>query len=245
MKAVLFFAGIGLAGATSSLAQTAAVIRVRDGAASEKAIAFSDRYRFSQFRSGTVMFINGTTVDARFNYNVLLGEMHFITARGDTMALAEEPIVRQVALTSPVGAEQSPPASLFYYDRDKGYIELLADYNTVKLAVKEGVKTTKREKMSAYGQSTGASAITTYKFYSGGTTSVEALDAKGDLLLIKDKRYFFVDQNNRCYPATKANLFTVYSAHRREIKAWLETQPIDFNQEEQLKKLLSHCSTLM
>ena len=245
MKTCLLIGAIGLIIHTSGMAQAPNVIRVKGGVGGEKAVPFAARYRYGQFRAGEVSFLNGNSVAARFNYNVLLGEMHFITARGDTMALAEEPIVRRVAIDRLTIGDQSLQETLFLYDRSQGYIEIIADYAVVKLGVKEGLKTMKREKMGGYGQSTGASAITTYQFYSGGNTSVSKLDAGGDLLFMKEKAYYFVDQNSRYYPATKASLSKMFKSQRQQITAYLASDPVDFNQEDQLKRVLAYCSKLM
>ncbi|MBO0948459.1 hypothetical protein [Fibrella forsythiae] len=242
MNVALFVGAFGLLATTACLAQSTGVIRVKG---SEQAVSYRDRYQYDQFRNGTVAFLNGTTVDARFNYHVILGEMHFITARGDTMALTEEPIVRLVEIINPSPAPDSPRTALFLYDQRRGYTEIVADYDGIKLAAKQGLRTTKREKMSAYGQSTGAGAITTYQFYSGGNMGVSKLDAKGDLLFSKETTYFFVDKNNRLYPATKANLIKLYGNHRQQIATYLETDPVDFSRNDQLTRLLAYCSKLM
>ena len=245
MKTVGFLVVIGLVAHAAVLAQAPNVIRVKGGVNGDKLLPFAERYRYGQFRTGEVLFLNGTSVAARFNYNVLLGEMHFINARGDTMALADEPIVRRVDLGSPAAVNQSPQQDVFLYDNSKGYLEIIADYGVIKLGVKQGLKTVKREKMSGYGQSSGASAITTYQFYSGGNMSVSKLDAKGDMLFMKAKSYFIVDQNSRFYPATKASVFKVFSTHRQQITTNLASEPVDFDQEEQVKRLLDYCSKLV
>ncbi|MEZ0484656.1 hypothetical protein [Fibrella aquatica] len=238
MNVVLFLGVIGLMAHTACQAQSSGIVRVKGG---EKAIPYRDRYQYDQFRNGTVSFLNGTTVDARFNYQVILSEMHFITARGDTMALADDPIVRQVEVNTPSPAGKV----LFLYDQKRGYSEVVADYNGVKLAAKQGLKTTNREKMSAYGQSTGAGAITTYQYYSGGNMSVSKLDSKGDLLFRKETTFFLVDKNNRFHPANRAGVVKLFSDYRRQIDTYLESNPVDFNQGDQLQRLLIFCSNLL
>ncbi|RYF76702.1 MAG: hypothetical protein EOO39_05270 [Cytophagaceae bacterium] len=242
MNVALFVGAIGLIANTACLAQSTGVIRVKG---SEQAVSYRDRYQYDHFRNGTVAFLNGTTVDARFNYHVILGEMHFITARGDTMALAEEPIVRLVEIINPSPAPDAPRTTLFLYDQRRGYTEIVADYDGIKLAAKQGLRTTKREKMSAYGQSTGAGAITTYQFYSGGNMGVSKLDAKGDLLFSKQTTFFIVDKNSRFYPANRASIVKLFSAHRQPIDTYLNNEPVDFSREDQLKRLLLYCSKLM
>jgi hypothetical protein len=239
MKTILVVVGIGIVAYGNGLAQTTDVIRVKGGIGKEKNVRFVDRYRYDQFRDGKVLFHNGSAAAAKFNYNVLLGEMQFIDAKGDTLALANEPVVRLVGIDGP-----SSRQDLFMFDQTKGYMEVIADYGAAKLAVKQGLKTTKVERKSAYDQSSGASAITNYQFHSAGNASIAKLDTKGDLLLIKDRSYFFIDQNSRFHPANRASILKVFAKHRDQIATYLASESIDFNKEDDLKKLLNYCSDL-
>jgi hypothetical protein len=234
MKTILFAVGIGFVTHSTLLAQSSEVIRIKGGAGGEKAVPFTARYRYDQFRAGKVLYINGTMAAARFNYNILLGEMQFIDSRGDTLALANEPMVRMVG----VGDDT------FSFDQKKGYLEIIADYSTIKLVVKQGLKMARSEKMGGYDQSTGSAAITTYQFYSSGNASVSKLDGRGDIVLIKGKDYFIIDRNNRSYPMNRASLLKVFGKHREQVTAYLTSETVNFNREEDLKKLLKYCTEL-
>lgn len=181
-----------------------------------------------------MLYLNGTSAGARLNYNVLLSEMQFIDARGDTMALANESLLRMISIGDDV----------FFYDPLKGYLEIVANYSGVKLATKQGLKVVKREKEGGYNQSSGASAVTTYQFYSSGSASVSKLGSKGDLLLIKDRTYFIIDQNSRAYPANKSSLLKIFSKNRAEVTAYLTRETVNFRLENDLKNLLRYCSEL-
>ena len=235
MKISLLVIGIGFAIPCKMLGQTTDVIRVKGVANAEKTIPIADRYRYEQFRDGKVLFLNGSSAAARFNYNILLSEMQFIDPRGDTLALANEPVVRLVGVGN----------DLFVYDLGTGYLEVIEEYGVVKLGVKRGLKMAKNEKQGGYDQSSGVSAITNYQFYSSGNTSVNKLAAKGDLVLIKDKTYYLIDQNGRSYPITKSSLLKVFGKHREQVSAYLASESVDFKQEESLKKLLKYCSELL
>ena len=248
MKKAIMVVGIAV-GASIHLpgqAQSPDVIRIKGGAGGEKAIPVGDRYWYSQFRPGRVMYVNGSSAGARLNYNVILGEMQFIDSRGDTLALADESTLRLISIGNPApAADKSLREDLFVYDQKNGYLQILTDYNGIKLAEKRGLRMAKSEKQGGYGQSSGSSAITTYQFYSPGSTSVSKLDGQGDLVLIKDKMYFIVDKNNRSYPASKASVLKLFSKHREQITTYLTTESVDFRQENDLKKLLQYCNELL
>jgi hypothetical protein len=241
MKPTLLLIALELITCCFSQAQSSDIIRIKGGVGGEKAVPFNARYRYDQFRTGRVLYLNGSTATARLNYNVILGEMQFIDSRGDTLALADESLLRLVS----IGGVGSSQEDLFVYDKTRGYLALVADYKGTKLAEKEGLRMAKSEKQGGYGQSSGSSAITTYQFYSPGSTSISKLDGQGDLLLIKDKMYFIVDQNGRTYLANKANIVKVFSKHRDQVITYLANESVDFRQEKDLKKLLSYCADLL
>jgi hypothetical protein len=241
MKPALLLIVLGLIAYCSCQAQSSDIIRIKGGVGGEKAIPFNARYRYDQFHSGRVLYLNGSMATARLNYNVILGEMQFIDSRGDTLALADESLLRLISVSGGSALQED----LFVYDRTRGYLLLVADYKGIKLAEKEGLRMAKSEKQGGYGQSSGSSAITTYQFYSPGTTSISKLDGQGDLVLIKDKIYFIVDQNGRSYLANKANVVKVFSRYRQQVTTYLTNESVDFRRESDLKKLLNYCSELL
>ncbi|UFH52111.1 hypothetical protein [Spirosoma sp. KNUC1025] len=235
MKAPLFILCFELIARGACLAQSPDVIRIKGGAVNDKAVPVSSRYRYGQFTEGKILYGNGATAVARLNFNVLLGEVHFIDPNGDTLSLASEPVVRMVSMGP----------SVFWFDQRKDYLEILTDYGPVKLAVKHGLRMAKNEKLSGYDQSTGTSAVTTYQFYASGSTSLRKLAEKGDLVLVKSRTFFLIDQNNRAYPLNKTNLLKSFAKHRDQISAYLTANAVDFSKEEDLKKLLQYCSELL
>ncbi|GAB3495950.1 hypothetical protein GCM10027341_14020 [Spirosoma knui] len=239
MKTKLLLISIGIMAHGTNWAQTSPVIRIKGGAEGVKAIPFADRYRYDQFREGKVVYQNGTAAAARLNYHILLGEMQFINPNGDTLALVDDPVVRLIGINGPTAQQD-----LFVYDRLKGYIEVVADDNGYKLGMKQGIKTVKNEKRGGYDQSSGVSAITNYQFSVSSNASIAKLDAKGDLLLIKDKTYFLIDPNGRSYPINRASLLKVFNKHRQQVAAYLDNEAINFREEADLKKMLHYCSGL-
>jgi uncharacterized pyridoxamine 5'-phosphate oxidase family protein len=70
------------------------------------------------------------------------------------------------------------------------------------------------------------------------------LEAKGDIVLSKEKLYFFIDQNNRFYKANKSNLLKIFVKNKKTIESYIRDESIDFDNEESLKKILLFCSQL-
>jgi hypothetical protein len=215
-------------------AQESKLIKVKAGEDIKAAVPMADKYRYPQFKEGTVTFLTGAATAAQLNYNLLLGEMHFISPSGDTLSLANESLIKVITIGD----------NRYYYDSKNGYLEVLSDYQSIKLAVKQMFRVAGIEKMGGYQQSSAVSSIKNYSILATGNSSVKTLEAKGDVVLSKEKLYFFIDQNNRFYKANKSNLLKIYVKHKKAVEAYSKESAIDFDQEESLKKILAFCSQL-
>ncbi|MFD1145204.1 hypothetical protein ACFQ4C_29000 [Larkinella insperata] len=234
MKTILLIVAMGFFNPVRLWAQTLPTIRVKGGPNWQRSVPFPERYRYPDFRTGTLTYLNGLTATGRFNYNILIGEMQFIDPRGDTLALANETTIRSVQV-----AEVA-----FLYDQKYGFMEVTAEYLPVKLAMKPIFKTVRAEKNGAYNQSSGTSSITQYKSFVGSTGQLARLGQEGDLLLEKDVVYLVIDQNNRFHRLSKGTILKIFSKNKSAIEAYLKTESIDFKKERDLRKLLQFCSEL-
>jgi hypothetical protein len=160
--------------------------------------------------------------------------MQMITAKGDTFSLANENAIKHVSIGEDV----------FYYDAENGYLEMIADYAPVKLAVQRVITVIRSERTGAYGQSSGVSSIRTISTYSGSNSQVFKLQSPGDLVLSKEISYFVIDQNNRFHVANRPNILKIFAKDRSSIEKYIKANRINFNKEEDLKKLLQYCAEL-
>lgn len=234
MRKVVCLIGVFWCSHYHLLAQDAEILRVKSEEDIAEVIPADVKYRYSEFRTGNISFYNGRSSAAKLNYNILLGEMQFLDRKGDTLSLADEHTIKIIMIGEDV----------FYYDGRFGYLEVVKDYHPIKLALNQTLQTVTSEKGSAYGQSSGVSSIKTINFYSTDNSQVQILKQKGDILLTKKASYFLVDQNNRCHKLNKSSILKVFADHKRAIKDYLKEASINFNKEEDLKKLLQFCDAL-
>lgn len=216
------------------LAQEAKLIKIKAGEDIQSAVLFADKYRYPQFKEGTVTFFTGTTTAGKLNYNLLLGEMQFISPSSDTLSLANEATIKEIKIGE----------NRFYYDLKNGYLEVREEYQSIKLAIKQSFRVAGIEKIGGYQQSSAVSSIKNYSILANGNSSVKRLEAKGDIVLSKEKLYFFIDQNNRFYKANKSNLLKIFVKNKKTIESYIRDESIDFDNEESLKKILLFCSQL-
>lgn len=234
MKFIVLALSIWTAVYSRSMAQDTQHIRVKAGANLTNVLSFAERYQYPEFQSGKLLFTNNSSSMARFNYNRLLGEMHFIDAKGDTLALTSDPTIQAVVIGK----------DLFYYEYPKQYWMLVTDYESGKLMVKQNIVLIDREKQGGYNQSTGASSIRNTTSYSSSNGSLARLNSQADMLFAKKDEYKLMDKNKKFYSANQAGFLSLYSKNKQPIKQYLKENNIDFRQESDLKKLLEFCTTL-
>ena len=192
------------------------------------------KYQYQQFLPGVIATTSGTLSKGKFNYNLLLGEMHFIQRAGDTLAIANEFNIKQIVIGQ----------DTFYYDVKFGYLQIKAHYSSVKLAAQQKLTILNNEKETAYGQSSAVSAIRQYSLYTDNNGQIRKLENKGNVLLTTTSAYFLIDKNRHSYIANKATVLELYKKHKNKIATFLKENKVDFHKEEDLNKLLQYCSKL-
>lgn len=206
-------------------------IIVKTGNTLQGSISDTDLYQYPRFEKGKVVFKNGTSTEARLNYNRFLGEMHFINTNGDTLTVDDEETISLVLVN----------ADSFYYD--KVFVMLVSNNSLLKLGRKEGFRILDKQKKSAYDMSSSISSI----------RSVNSLNDEGrlhkiavteDVMLAKEVRYYFGNKFNHFIPASKKNLLELLPNQRSDIRNYLKTNEIDFDKKDDLDKLLRFLTLL-
>ena len=209
-------------------------VRVKAGENLTNSITFTERYQYPKFTQGKLVYASNKASTARFNYNLFLSEMHFITAKGDTLALENDPTVQLVIIE---------PDS-FYYEYPKSYWQLVSTYNSAKLLIKRTMILIDKEKQGGYNQSTGSSSIRTTTAYSNSNGSLARLEAQSDMLFSKKSDYKLLDNNGKFYPASQSSFLSLFPKNKQLIKQYIKENHINFNQEDDLKKTLEFSANL-
>ena len=211
-------------------AQSNDVIRVKSG---EKMLE-KDKYLYDQFKMGTVHYRTGNSPTARLNYNLMLREMQFLAPAGDTMSLADEQTIRQISLNG----------DTYMYDQKNSLLKVLGTYGSAGLALEQYLKVANVDKEGGYGMSSGASSIKTYSSYPTGNGSTAKLEMKGDVVFSRQQIYYFINQNNLTFPASRKSILKMFPKQKSAVEKYLDEHPVQFNQEEDLRALLEFCAGL-
>jgi hypothetical protein len=206
-------------------------ITIKAGTSFNESVSITDVYEYPQFVSGKVFFIPGDSSGGRLNYNRFLDQMQFIDLKGDTLNIAYPGTIKFIRISN----------DLFYYDN--GYVKLIKDNNTIKLAAKQTLKVSGKNKIGAYNMASTASAIDSYNSMTIDHKNYN-LTPKEDFTLTKKTEYYFGDKYNRFVLANKKNILRLYPKQERAITEYLKENNVDFNNREDIEKLLQYLTSL-
>ena len=216
----------------SAHAQDSTII-IKAGTSFNESVPITDLYEYPEFVYGKVFFIQGDSSGGRLNYNRFLDQMQFIDFRGDTLNIAYPGTIKFIRISN----------DLFYYDNDYGYVKLIKDNNTIKLAAKQSLKVLGRNKIGAYDMASPGSAIDNYASFTIDNKNYN-LTPRVDITLTKKTQYYFGDKYNHFVLANKKNLLSLYSKKDGAITAYLKENKVDFNNPEDIEKLFQYLTNL-
>ena len=211
-------------------AQDSTII-IKAGTSFNESVSITDLYEYPQFVYGKVFFRPGDSSGGRLNYNRLLDQMQFIDFKGDTLNIADPGTIKSIRINN----------DLFYYD--EGYVKLIKDSNTIKLAAKQTLRVVNKEKTGAYNMPSSTSAIDSYGSYMS-EGKMYKLVPREDIVLKKQTQYYFGDKFNHFILANKKNLLRLYSKQNVSLNAYLKENNVDFTSQEDLEKLLQYLANL-
>jgi|GEM_PF-389725 len=209
----------------SLFAQEQKTVTVKAGTRIKDYFTHSDMYRYPEFIQGKVSFRDGNSTVVKLNYCILSGEMQFV-ASGDTMEITNEKNIRIVQIMQ----------DTFYCDN--GFLEVLAGYGPVIMAVKQFVKLSDIKKEGPYGTRPSGSSATTYSgIYDEGSLRNYNLIQQQDFVLSKKSEYFIGNEKDGFFPYKKNNVLKIFPQRKSVIDDFLNKNMINFKAKDDLVRL--------
>jgi hypothetical protein len=205
-----------------SFSQTTEIITVKAG--QNIFDAYKEIYRYPQFTAGRVYFMNGDVSAAKLNYNLISQAMLFTTNTGDTLAIDNESTIKYVTIEK----------DTFYYD--EGYLELVENYNHVKLAIKQKIKFSDKKKMGAFGMPTSTLKTESDDTFLGDRRYNFTIAE--DLIFKKETEFYLNDDSNHFLTISKKNLLKLYPKKKDNIENFLKENNINLREEKGIKLLV-------
>lgn len=182
-----------------------------------------ERYRYTDFSDGQLMFKNGKVSSGRFNYNILLGEMEFIQSR-DTFSISNKKNIGLIVVAQ----------DTFFYDN--GYIEMIHG-GPVKIGYMQNIKLKEIQRKGAMGTVNRNSSIDSYNSMSL-TGNIYNIVPEEDWVFQKAENYFFSTSEKGFVQFNRKNVIEVFPQKEDAIKNYLKSNKIDFDSRKDLFKLV-------
>ena len=211
-------------------AQDSTII-IKAGTSFNESVSITDQFEYPQFVYGKVFFRPGDSSGGRLNYNRFLDQMQFIDFKGDTLNIAYPGTIKFIRINN----------DLYYYDN--GFVKLIKDNNTIKLAAKQTLRLSGKAKIGAYNMPSSSSAIDSYSSLVIDNKNYN-LTPREDITLTKKTEYYFGDKYNHFVLANKKNISRLYSKQDGAITAYLKENNVDFNKREDIVRLFQYLTNL-
>jgi len=187
------------------------------------------RYLYPQFTDGTVNMRTGAVSNSRLNFNLLLGEMEFIS-NADTLAIARKKDLSIVTVAQ----------DTFIYRNS--YLKLIHS-GTVKVLVKDWFKLTDIVKKGAMGAPNRNSAIDSYTSIPTGKQLLALIPAE-DLVFRRTLEFYILKSDGDLIEFKKKNILDIYPEKENDIQKFLKANKIDFEEQADILKLADFLAIL-
>ena len=211
-------------------AQDSTII-IKAGTSFNESVSITDLCEYPQFVYGKVFFKMGDSTMARLNYHRFSGEMQYIDFKGDTLKITNAATINFIRINNDV----------FYYD--DGYVKIIKDTNGIKLAAKQTLMITGRNKIGGHDMASPTTSIDSYGSLMANN-SIYKLVPKEDITLTKKTQYYFGDKFNRFIWATRKNVMRQFSKQSAALNLYLKENNTNFNSRKDLEQLLQFLVSL-
>ena len=173
-------------------------------------------YLFPSFSDGIMKSKDGSKSESKMNFNMLYCQMQFIGPNGDTLNIAKPEDIDSVRLNN----------NSFFYN--KGYFEIIEDFDSVKLVVLRKVSY-EPVKIGAMGQPSHATSIDSYEsLLVDDRAESKKLTLNQDLDIVLISTYFLMRGNGDMVTANKKNFLDFFAGGKQNIESYLKSQKTDF-----------------
>ncbi len=213
---------IFLTAAREALSQSAPLWKQPAHVFPQKLSWWDSIYQFPQFQEGRVTFFTGYSPDQKIkvNYNLYYGHMYLIDDNGDTLQVKPSKILKSVQVGN----------NLFYFDPQKGYIEVIVD-GTVSLGSHNMLQIEKMEFVSG-------------NIEAEGTADLRGMPSVFNKYYRRSATYYFIGKDQRLYTPSKFAILKLFPEFKVLLSDYISDQSIDFKRESDLIKLCGFCNEL-
>ncbi len=210
-------------------AQKSKPVKVLAGLKVEDCIPFQERYRYPEFTTGTVIFKNGSKIEAKLNYNLMVREMEYLEGK-DTLSIANETDIQQIIISDTV------------FEVNKGYLELIYK-GKVTVGMKQYYSLMDVRKKDPYGDIGSGAATDSYSsLHSDG--HYYKLTANQDRIFQKVVEYYLATPTSGFVFFNKKKVKKLFPQQKKAIDEYLKSNKVDFDSKKDLLRFAEYLDTI-
>lgn len=214
--------------------------KVPAGVEIKTVVPFDEIHYYSDFKRCVIRYIDGNSSLASMNYNRLYQKMQLVNVKKDTGYIDGD--YNYTIKSFDFGTE------VFLNDSKFGLILASNDSLYPKLGQREYLAVIPVDEGSTNGYSNFVDPSSTNRTMRSGSIpgrrDVEAELANSNRLVKNDVVFFFIDKNERVYPAQSSNIYKIFPRSRDEIREYIKSKRVDFKSRDDLDKLMLFCQSL-
>ena len=213
----------------TTIAQTSTKRIYIKGGNSARENFMNEIFLYPSFQQGIVEYKNGQRFKSNMNYNRAIGNIEFISEKGDTLSMSDEENIAFISFGS----------DKFVYG--PMCLQIVKFNEKVSLLKHETVKIADKLKTGAYGIPNS----------SGTIESIDRLDTRGNfnqieinenLLVTRITTFYIEDEKGEIYVASKKNILNIYPKKENAVKSYIKENSVDFSREDHLINLVDFIS---
>jgi len=217
----------------TAFCQSPNLVKVKVGDDPLKSIPVAERYRYKEFLSGFVFDQNGKpTAVSKMNFQLITGNLESISGKGDTVVMDNSD---NRYLNVQVRSEY------FQHTKADEYFHILMKSESVKLVSKLRWMIIRRESVENEGLRI---AMSSQQQSTRRDPTTGRVILNEDLVYSKIMSFYLMDNEENVEFVGKASFADSFPEHKKEIKAFINDNQIDFDKEQDLRKLFRYCTSL-
>lgn len=187
-------------------------------------------FKYPAFVEGKIILKDGSEYAAKLNYNRILGKFLVIDRMGQTRPFANPDTLNKIIIAK----------DTFYYSNNS-FLQKITHFSNVNLYLKQTISYIEKQKSDD-----GLPVIISNGSklpYSLEEPKTEGISIEKNSLFKFLNEYFIAGQSLNFYTATKKNFYSLFSRHKDELKTFIQDHSINFNNIEQIEKLLQYVNS--
>jgi hypothetical protein len=184
--------------------------------------------KYENFLPGKLVLKDSSVFEVKMNYHQIFDQLLFISPKGDTLAVKQPETIALVVIGND---------SFFHFN--KGFLQQATHYPGHNLSFKRTLKYIGKENKGAYGSySPVSSAVSQPEIAVSDLELQRKMRPDEQLLYVYNVQYFISDRFRNFFPASKKNIFNVFSKNEKELKQYFKENHVNMNKREDLEKLM-------